>query len=234
MHDYNYIKQYDFTEEELKLINFEINLESILETDQPLLYLLESGRIDFVVYLINTNYLKFDVNETDQDKTAFISIVDYYLSQPAEDFKKNYLDFENRIILLFRRGYTIKNEDKDFIKAQKHITDPRHLKHLLFASYALKLNSLKSIFTLRHHMDLITCLACIKNDINIGNYKSLDLLVKATIRRNDYQNEMIDYIKKSRKTQYNYLAKKLTDERRNINEKISDPDLRTVLKTLFY
>jgi hypothetical protein len=232
-HDYNYIKLFDFTEEELKLINSEVKLESILETDKPLLYLLESGRIDFVVYILHSNYLKFDINETDQDKTLFISFVGYYLSQPPEDFKENYLDFEDRILLLFRRGYAIKNEDKDFIIAQKHISDPRHLKHLLFASYALKLNNLKLIYALRNHMDLITCLACLKNDINIGNYKTLDLLIKATIRWSDYQNEIIDYIKKTRKTQYDYLAKKLTEERRSISEKITDPNLRVVLKRLF-
>jgi hypothetical protein len=82
-------------------------------------------------------------------------------------------------------------------------------------------------------MDLITCLACLKNDINIGNYKTLDLLIKATIRWSDYQNEIIDYIKKTRKTQYDYLAKKLTEERRSISEKITDPNLRVVLKRLF-
>jgi hypothetical protein len=102
-------------------------------------------------------------------QTLFICFIRFYLSQDNQDLKENYLDFENQILLLYRRGYSPKTEDKAFIKSQDYKSDSRGLKYLLLASYSLKLDDFTYILVLLcRHMNLITCLACLKNDLNIG------------------------------------------------------------------
>jgi hypothetical protein len=68
-----------------------------------------------------------------------------------------------------------KKEDKAFIRSQDHKSDSRQVKYLLLASYTSKLDDFTLIQVLFCHMNLITCLACLKNDLNIGFYKSIDI-----------------------------------------------------------
>lgn len=152
----------------------------------------------------------------------------YIVDNYSKNIKHCTLGYKNRILLLYIRGYSAKAEDKVFVKSQNFKNDSRHIKSLLFASYSLKLDDLKSIRLLLCHMDLITCLACLKNDMKIGFYKFIDIQINQIIHRSDYQTEIINYIRSSKKTQYKALENKLLKRRFNISNRI-DKDLREVI-----
>jgi hypothetical protein len=160
------------------------------------------------------------VNEIYKGQTLFICFIRYYLSQDNQYLKENYLDFENQILLLYRRGYSAKTEDKAFIKSQDYKSDSRRLKYLLLASYSLKLDDFTFIQALCCHMNLITCLASLKNDLNIGFYNSFDIqITKLTRFRSDYQNEIINYIRNSSEEHYKAYDITQIESNRGLNFK---------------
>jgi hypothetical protein len=130
----------DFDEEGLDYMNSNIGLIKLFKTEAPLIKLFEIGNIKLVIHVLYSNYLKYSVNEMDKRQTLFISLLRHYLSQDNQNLKENYLDFENQILLLYRKGYSAKTEDKAFIKPQDYKSDSRQLKYLLLASYMLKLD----------------------------------------------------------------------------------------------
>ena len=72
-----------------------------------------------------------------------------------------------------------------------------------------------------------TCLACLKNDLNIGFYKSIDIqITKLTRYRSDYQNDIINYIRNSDKAQYKALENKLFEMTLNKYEVVTDISLK--------
>jgi hypothetical protein len=231
-YDLNYIKAFGFNQDELSIVNSKLDLAEILETESLLLKLFAQGNIELVFHLLYSNFLEFNVNEIQDEKTLFTYYLDYYLIQDNEDLKRNYLDFENRILLLYMRGYKAKAEDKASVKSKNFKSDPRRLKYLLFVSYSLKLDDLNSIHVLIRHMNLITCLACLKNDMNIGFYKSIEIQINKIIHRSDYQTEIINYIRSNKKIQYKALEDKLLESRLSVSDKVIDRDLREVVEIL--
>lgn len=82
-------------------------------------------------------------------------------------------------------------------------------------------------------MRLITSLAIIKTGKHIGFYKTSERqIVKSTESSSAYSNEVITYISKHKKTEYESLKIKLQEELRNIHERINDPKLLTIIKRL--
>ena len=72
-----------------------------------------------------------------------------------------------------------------------------------------------------------TCLACLKNDLNIGFYKSIDIqITKVTMYIIDYQNDIINCIRNSNKAQYKALENKLFEMTLNKYEVVTDISLK--------
>ncbi|GAA0752142.1 hypothetical protein [Psychroflexus lacisalsi] len=82
-------------------------------------------------------------------------------------------------------------------------------------------------------MNLITCLACLKNDLNIGFYKSIDIeITELTRYRSNYQNDIINYNRNSNNAQYKVLENKLFKMMLNKHEVITDIGLKEELEKL--
>jgi hypothetical protein len=103
----------------------------------------------------------------------------------------------------------------------------------MFASYALKLAEPHLIYVLIDHIRLFTRLTCIKTGKHIGFYKTIEKqVIESTQNSSAFQNEIINYISKNRKTEFKAIENKLLEMRRNKYEVIEDPQLRNVLKRL--
>jgi hypothetical protein len=82
-------------------------------------------------------------------------------------------------------------------------------------------------------MNLKTYLACLKKDLNICFYKSIDIqITKVTMYRIDYQNDIINYNRNSNKAHYKALENKLFKMMLNKHEVITDIGLKEELKKL--
>jgi hypothetical protein len=103
----------------------------------------------------------------------------------------------------------------------------------MFASYTLKLAEPRLIYMLMVHIRLFTSLTCIKTGKHIGFYKTIEKqVIESTQNSSAFQNEIINYISKNRKTEFKAIENKLLEMRRNKYEVIKNPQLRDVLKKL--
>jgi hypothetical protein len=83
------------------------------------------------------------------------------------------------------------------------------------------------------HIRLFTSLTCIKTGKHIGFYKTIEKQVlESTQNSGAFQNEIINYISKNKKTKFKAIENKLLEIRRNKYEVIKNIQLRDVLKRL--
>jgi len=201
--------------------------------DISLLYLLNRRQPKRVSHLLNFSKIRVDVNEVKLNQTLFVCFTTHFLSQPLKELSRNYLDYQNEISHLFINGYQVKEEDFNFIKQFKARKDSRQLQYIMFASYALKLAEPHLIYVLMDHIRLFTSLTCIKTGKHIGFYKTIEKqVIESTRNSSAFQNEIINYISKNRKTEFKAIENKLLEMRRNKYEVIEDSQLRDVLKRL--
>jgi hypothetical protein len=232
-YDYGFVKNFNFNEEEQANLNSLFNLNQFLDTDTPLIDLMNKGCVGLVSHLLNFSKIRVDVNEVKLNQTLFVCFTTHFLSQPLEELSRNYLDYQNEVSHLFIKGYQVKEDDFKFIKQFKARKDSRQLQYILFASYALKLAEPSLIYVMMDHIRLVTSLTCIKTGKHIGFYKTIEKQVlESTQNSSAFQNEIINYISKNRKTEFKAIENKLLEMRRNKYEVIEDPQLREVLKKL--
>jgi len=200
-YDHGFVKNFNFNEEERAYLNSLFNLNQFLDTDTPLIHLMDKGHIELVSHLLNFSKIRLDVNEIKLNQTLFICFTTHFLSLPLDELSRNYLNYQNEILQLFIKGYQVKEEDSKFIKQFKAHKDRRQLKYIMFASYALKLAEPRLIYILMVHIRLITSLAFIKTGKHIGFYKTIEKhVIESTKNISAFQNEIISYISKNRKT----------------------------------
>jgi hypothetical protein len=232
-YDHGFVKNFNFNEEEQAYLNSLFNLNQFLDTDTPLIHLMDKGHIELVSHLLNFSKIRLDVNEVKLNQTLFICFTTHFLSLPLDELSRNYLNYQNEILHLFINGYQVKEEDFKFIKQFKARKGSRQLQYIMFASYILKLAEPRLIYILMVHIRLFTSLTCIKTGKHIGFYKTIEKqVIESTQNSSAFQNEIINYISKNRKTEFKAIENKLLEMRRNKYEVIEDPQLRDVLKRL--
>jgi hypothetical protein len=232
-YDHGFIKNFNFNEEEQAYLNSLFNLDQFLDKDTPLIHLMNKGYTGLVSHLLNFSKIRVDVNETKLNQTLFVCFTTHFLSLPLEELSRNYLNYQNEISHLFINGYQVKEDDFKFIKQFKARKDSRQLQYIMFASYALKLAEPNLIKVLMDHIRLFTSLTCIKTGKHIGFYKTIEKQVlESTQNSSAFQNEIINYISKNKKTEFKAIENKLLEMRRSKYEVIEDPQLREVLKRL--
>ena len=232
-YDHGFVKNFNFNEEEQAYLNSLFNLNQFLDTDTPLIHLMNKGHIGLVSHLLNFSKIRLDVNEVKLNQTLFICFTTHFLNLPLEELSRNYLNYQNEISHLFINGYQVKEYDFEFIKQFKARKDSRQLQYIMFASYTLKLAEPRLIYVLMDHIRLITSLTSIKTGKHIGFYKTIaKQVVESTQNSSAFQNEIISYISKNRKIEFKAIENKILEMRRNKYEVIEDPQLREVLKRL--
>lgn len=233
--NYDFIHDFSFNKEERKYLESLFNLNKFLNSNTPLIDLLDKKQLSLYSHIINYSTIKVDVNQQKNDQTLFTSIVDYFLNLHSGELSNNYLGFQNEIYQLFDSGYKVKSVDFKFLGQFKSLTDSRYLQYVMFASYALKLGNAPIISVLINHMRLITCLTIVKTSRHIGFYKTIEKqIIDLTFNSSAYQNEIINYITKENKKDFEKIKLKLLEIRRNISEEINEPELRAVLGRLIY
>ena len=232
-YDHGFVKNFNFNEEEQAYLNSLFNLDQFLDTDTPLIHLMNKGHIGLVSHLLNFSKIRVDVNEVKLNQTLFISFTSHFLNLPLEELSRNYLNYQNEISHLFIKGYQVKEDDFKFIKQFKARKDSRQLQYIMFASYTLKLAEPNLIKVLTNHIRLFTSLTCIKTGKHIGFYKTIEKqVIESTQSSSAFQNEIIGYISKNGKTEFKAIENKLLEMRRNKYEVIENLQLREVLKRL--
>lgn len=234
-YDYEFITDFGFNEEERIYFESLFNLNEFLNSETPLIDLLDKEQLSSYTHIINHSSIKVNVNQQKNNKTLFISVVDYFINQSLGDLSDNYLDFQTQIYSLFINGYEVKSVDVEFLKQFKELSDSRQLQYVLFSSYALKLGTAQLISVMIDHIRLITCLTIIKTGKHIGFYKTIEKqIIDFTQSSSAYQNEIINYITKEDKKNFKHINRKLLELRRNISEVIVDPYLKAILNRLIY
>jgi hypothetical protein len=232
-YDHGFVKNFNFNEEEQAYLNSLFNLNQFLDTDTPLIHLMDKGYVGLVSHLLNFSKIRVDVNEAKLNQTLFVCFTTHFLTLPLEELSRNYLTYQNEILHLFINGYQVKEEDSKFIKQFKARKDSRQLQYIMFASYTLKLAEPGLIYVLMVHIRLFTSLTCIKTGKHIGFYKTIEKqVIESTQNSSAFQNEIINYISKNRKTEFKAIENKLLEMRRNKYEVINNTQLRDVLKRL--
>jgi hypothetical protein len=232
-YDYGFVKNFNFNEEEQAYLNSLFDLNQFLDTDTPLIHLMDKGFIGLVSHFLNFSKIGIDINQVKLNQTLFVCFTSHFLNLPLEELSRNYLDYQNEISHLFINGYQVKEDDFKFIKQFKARKDSRQLQYIMFASYTLKLAEPRLIYVLMDHIRLLTSLTCIKTGKHIGFYKTIEKqVIESTQNSSAFQNEIINYISKNRKTEFGAIENKLLEMRRNKYEVIEDPQLRDVLKRL--
>jgi hypothetical protein len=232
-YDQGFVKNFNFSKEEQAYLNSLFNLDQFLDTDKPLIHLMNKGYMELVSHLLNFSKIRVDVNEVKFNQTLFVCFTSHFLNLPLEELSRNYLNYQNEILYLFINGYLVEEDDFKFIKQFKALKDSRQLQYILFASYALKLAEPSLIYVTTNHIRLFTSLTCIKTGKHIGFYKTIEKqVIESTQNSSAFQNEIISYISKNRKTEFKAIKIKLLEMRRNKYEVIEDPQLREVLNRL--
>jgi hypothetical protein len=232
-YDHGFVKNFNFNEEEQAYLNSLFNLDQFLDTDTPLIQLMNKGCMGLVSHLLNFSKIRVDVNEVKLNQTLFVCFTTHFLNLPLEELSRNYLNYQNETLHLFINGYQVEEDDFKFIKQFKVRKDSRQLQYIMFASYTLKLAEPSPIYVLMDHIRLFTSLTCIKTGKHIGFYKTIEKqVIESTQNSSAFQNEIISYISKNRKTEFKAIEIKLLEMRRNKYEVIVDPQLRDVLKKL--
>jgi hypothetical protein len=232
-YDHGFVKNFNFNEEEQAYLNSLFNLDQFLDTDTPLIHLMNKSYTELVSHLLNFSKIRVDVNEVMLNQILFVCFTTHFLNLPLEELSRNYLNYQNEISHLFINGYQVKEDDFKFIKQFKARKDSRQLQYILFASYTLKLAEPRLIYVLMDHIRLFTSLTCIKTGKHIGFYKTIEKQVlESTQNSSAFQNEIISYISKNKKTEFKAIENKLLEMRRNKYEVIEDTQLRDVLKRL--
>jgi hypothetical protein len=232
-YDHGFVKNFNFNEEEQAYLNSLFNLNQFLDTDTPLIHLMNKGHTVLVSHLLNFSKIRVDVNEVKLNQTLFVCFTTHFLNLPLEELSRNYLTYQNEISHLFINGYQVKEKDSKFLKQFKARKDSRQLQYILFASYALKLAEPSLIYILMDHIRLFTSLTCIKTGKHIGFYKTIEKqVIESTQNSSAFQNEIINYISKNKKTEFKAIENKLLEMRRNKHEVIEDQELRSIIKRL--
>jgi hypothetical protein len=232
-YDWKCIQHYDFDEKETSYLKSKFDLEYCLATTTPLIELFNRDKSDLAIFILHQNNIEFIFNEETPDQTLFICFLDYYLSLPDDELKKNFWDYTDEILNLFANNYLVKPQDFEFVKQFKACVDPRKLQYVLFASYALRLKHYSLIKALEKDINLITNLTCIKTEKHIGFNKSIeDQVLKTSDGKSHHQNTIIDFITKHKKVNFEDLKNRLLEKRLNIYERVSDESLRSVLSRL--
>ncbi|MFD0930974.1 hypothetical protein ACFQ0R_00025 [Psychroflexus salinarum] len=228
-----YIHDFSFNTEEQAYLESKFNLKAFLNTETPLIALMNADKKDLVNHFLLHTEFKVSVNEVRRDQTLFTYYTGYYLSKPKADLSENYLMYQYEMTSLFSKGYMVKEQDFEFMKPYRDYTDPRQLKYIMFASYVLKLDDKNLVYSLSRHIELITSLTSVKTGKQIGFYKTVkDQILRTSLAKSAYQNEIISYIRKHRKTEYKDIEKRLLEERLNVSERIQNPELLSVLNLL--
>jgi hypothetical protein len=103
----------------------------------------------------------------------------------------------------------------------------------MFASFTLKLGEAFKIAIMMSNIRLITCLTIIKTGKHIGFFKNAERqIIEFTRNSSAHQNEVINYITKENKKEFENVKLKLVEMRRNVSEVIEDLELRTILDEL--
>ena len=232
-YDHKFIKNFSFDQEEQKYLESKFNLNHFLDSETPLIDLMLNGEIGLVNHFLNNSSINVDCNEQKEELTLFICYVKHYLSIRLDELSPRYLDFEDEILRLFMKDYQVKKQDFEFMKQFKAHKDSRQLQYIMFASYSLKLADPRLIIVMIKNMRLIINLTIIKKGKHIGFYKTSERqILKSTESSSAYSNEIISYISKHKKTEYESLKIKLQEELRNIHERINDPWLFAIIKRL--
>jgi hypothetical protein len=232
-YDHGFVKNFNFNEEEQVYLNSLLNLDQFLDSDTPLIHLMNKGYMGLVSHLLNFSKIRVDVNEVKLNQTLFVCFTNHFLNLPLEELSRNYLTYQNEISHLFINGYEIKEDDFKFIKQFKARKDSRQLQYIMFDSYSLKLAEPRLIYILMDHIRLFTSLTCIKTGKHIGFYKTIEKqVIESTQNSSAFQNEIISYISKNKKTEFKAIENKLSEMRRNKYEVIEDSQLREVLNRL--
>jgi hypothetical protein len=232
-YDHGFVKNFNFNEEEQAYLNSLFDLNQFLDTDTPLIQLMNKGYMGLVSHLLNFSKIRVDVNEAKLNQTLFVCFTTHFLNLPLKELSRNYLNYQNEISHLFIKGYQVKEDDFNFIKQFKDRKDSRQLQYIMFTSYALKLAEPRLIYVMMDHIRLVTSLTCIKTGKHIGFYKTIEKqVIESTRNSSAFQNEIINYISKNRKKEFKAIENKLLEMRRNKYEVIEDPQLREVLKRL--
>ena len=226
-YDQGFIIDFSFNIEEQEYLESLFNLNKFLKSNTPLIDMMDKNQIKLVSHLINFSAIKVDVNQVKQQQTLFTCIVDYYLSLPISELSRNYFDFQNEIQHLFKNGYYVKNSDIKFMSQFKAHKDSRQLQYIMFASFILKLGEAFKIGIIMTNIRLITCLTSIKTGKHIGFFKNPERqIIEFTRNSSAHQNEVINYITKENKKEFENVKLKLLEMRRNVSEVIEDLELR--------
>jgi hypothetical protein len=232
-YDQGFIIDFSFNIEEQEYLESLFNLNKFLKSNTPLIDMMDKNQIKLVSHLINFRAIKVDVNQVKQQQTLFTCIVDYYLSLQLSELSRNYFDFQNEIQHLFKNGYYVKNSDIKFMSQFKAHKDSRQLQYIMFASFILKLGEAFKIGIIMTNIRLITCLTSIKTGKHIGFFKNPERqIIEFTRNSSAHQNEVINYITKENKKEFENVKLKLLEMRRNVSEVIEDLELRTILDEL--
>jgi hypothetical protein len=117
-------------------------------------------------------------------------------------------------------------------KARK---DSRQLQYIMFASFTLKLGEAFKIAIMMSNIRLITCLTTIKTGKHIGFFKNAERqIIEFTRNSSAHQNEVINYITKENKKEFENVKLKLLEMRRNVSEVIEDSDIKEVINRVIY
>ena len=234
-YNHSFIKNYSFNEEEQIYLDSKFNLNQFLDSTTPLIDLMQLDQLDLVNHLLNDSSIQVDPNQEKQDLTLFICFVKYYLNIRLDELSRRYLDFQDEILSLFFKGYKVEKQDFEFMKHFKAHKDSRQLQYIMFASYALKLADSNLILVMIKHMELITSLTIIKTGKHIGFHRTKERqILKSTESSSPYQREIINYITKFKKTEFEAIKIKLLEGLRNKHVVIKDKKLRFILDRLIY
>jgi len=234
-YDQEFIIDFSFNTEEQEYLESLFNLNEFLKSNTPLIDLMDKNQSKLVSQLINFSAIKVDVNQVRQQQTLFTCIVDYYLSLQLSELSRNYFDFQNEIQHLFKNGYYVKDSDIKFMSQFKARKDSRQLQYIMFASFTLKLGEAFKIAIMISNIRLITCLTTIKTGKHIGFFKNAERqIIEFTRNSSAHQNEVINYITKENKKEFENVKLEFLEMRRNVSEVIEDSDIKEVINRVIY
>ncbi|GAA0762845.1 hypothetical protein [Psychroflexus lacisalsi] len=231
-YNHRFIKDYSFNKEEQSYLDSKFNLSRFMDSETPLIDLMQKGQRDLVNHFLYDSSIMVDPNEEKQDLRLFICFVQHYLSIRLEELSRRYIVFQDGIMRLFFKGYKVKEQDFEFMKQFNAYKDSRQLQYIMLASYALKLADPSLILVMIKNIELMTSLTIIKTGKHIGFYKTTERQILKTRSSSPYQREIINYITKFKKTEFEDIKNKLLEGLRNKHVMIEDKRLRYIINRL--
>ncbi|GGE15489.1 hypothetical protein [Psychroflexus salis] len=230
----DFTERYNFNENEINYLNKKIDLNLLTNSDTPLLSLVSENKIELISHIILSNeFIDYNINEKLGKQTLLTSITEINFNE--EITKKSFSVYCELISDMFFADYKISELDRTYIKSKKDEINPKKRLLIMFVSYALKLNEPNEIMELYRKYEIIASFACLKHNINIGFYNSIEeLILESTHLNNAYQNELIKYIEYGKLNHFDSLKNKLIEQRSHISQRIEKPILKTIIHKLFY